>query len=857
MKQRVRNIIGIIVVTGVLYSPLAAVWKDHAVRQINGWDKPITLAGQLQIVTESWNRAVAVPYIIYMPEKDQLLMLVSCDYPHHAMVLTSDDHGASWSRPRDVHTDGQGKPDTGMGTGLTYLGGGNVILLDNDRHWFSGDYGQTWESLPSPPAANGLTWNEWDPPLVDRDSQGRVTRLMSFSGDNRPKGEEHWLAFLRFSDDGGRTWYGERKAPELCASSEVGFCRAANGDIVAACRTDAPDRFKDKIDHYEGLGVSVSKDNGQTWSAMNRLYEWGRHHPCLVLTPNGDLVMTYVVRKGYVNTPDDFPQFGIEAVVSKDNGQTWDLDHRYVLHTWASNRKAFPDEKQPVPQGWWASSQATSSLLLPDGSILTAFGTGYRVQPGLTEVNKPSPRDVGLVLWRLGNQPLNDDHTLRNAPWDSEQRNLCDPDTARPIGLARAAMPCGRKLGTIFNSDNSNILVPAGRSPDPVGTYRSLLERLMAMKPHVLAQSVGLPDAVIYRTKVATTFDKHLVEVSRMNWPDYPKDVCEGRAQALQDMFKSGTDPLQLTIEACRRHDVIVVASYRMNGEDWYQNTWLLSDFDRSHPDYRIPAQKDTPSWGRPLTGCLDPAIREVYEYRMKIFREVVDNYDIDGLEFDYRRWYHMISDPQKNHGILTQMVRDARKMLDEAARRKGRSKLLLGVRVAPSLDRPANVFLHPGAWHAEDLEHSCTYYGLDVQTWVKEGLVDYICPSEFLGQLPGVPFTREFADLTKGTDIGVYPTLWPLSGWMHEIIGVERAVSLEEKDQPALSLYRYDLCSAALRMYDDGADGISAYNWVPYLDDPYGGPGPAAVARYFFPFADDRAAIRNYLDQPWAIPPR
>lgn len=32
--------------------------------------------------------------------------------------------------------------------------------------------------------------------------------------------------------------------------------------------------------------------------------------------------MTYVVRKGYVNTADGFPQFGIEAVVSRDNGQT-------------------------------------------------------------------------------------------------------------------------------------------------------------------------------------------------------------------------------------------------------------------------------------------------------------------------------------------------------------------------------------------------------------------------------------------------------------------------------------------------------------------------------------------------------
>jgi len=58
------------------------------------------------------------------------------------------------------------------------------------------------------------------------------------------------------------------------------------------------------------------------------LYEYGRHHPSLVLMPDGDIVMTYVVRKGgYVDSKDGFPQFGVEAIVSHDHGRTWDLDH--------------------------------------------------------------------------------------------------------------------------------------------------------------------------------------------------------------------------------------------------------------------------------------------------------------------------------------------------------------------------------------------------------------------------------------------------------------------------------------------------------------------------------------------------
>ncbi|GIT30225.1 MAG: hypothetical protein Ct9H300mP1_22710 [Planctomycetaceae bacterium] len=107
--------------------------------------------------------------------------------------------------------------------------------------------------------------------------------------------------------------------------------------------------------------------------------------------PNKDIVMTYVVRLGYVDDKDGFPQFGIEAVVSHDHGVNWDLDHRYLLHVWSGKRKG--------ETYWWPSSQSTSSTLLPDGSILTAFGTGYRIQAG--KDSPQAPRDVGLVKWRL------------------------------------------------------------------------------------------------------------------------------------------------------------------------------------------------------------------------------------------------------------------------------------------------------------------------------------------------------------------------------------------------------------------------------------------------------------------------
>ncbi len=406
--------------SGNVTSTTPTAWKPHVVRQLNGRDKPTQVPARFQIMTERWNRVVAVPYIVYMPGEDHLLMLVSCDYPHQAMVLFSTDRGATWSEPRYVQSDAQDKPGnlSAMATGLTYLGGGKTMLHMGDRHWFSADCGRTWgNALIVPPASNGRPWIEWDPLLVDRDpATGKVTRLMSCCSDNlQPDG--HFQGYVRFSNNEGRAWSGEIKVPEWYAVNEVAFARARNGDIVAACRTDNPERFKKEIDHYGGLGVSVSRDDGRTWSKLSMLYEWGRHHPSLLQMPNGHLVMTYVVRKGYVDTKDGLPQFGIEAVISRDNGQTWDLEHRYLLHCWPGNRK--------VRERWWPSSQATSSVLLPDGWILTAFGTGYRSQvgPGGTS----APRDVGLVQWRPNTAPTNSDHAISDAPFDSELRNVFDP----------------------------------------------------------------------------------------------------------------------------------------------------------------------------------------------------------------------------------------------------------------------------------------------------------------------------------------------------------------------------------------------------------------------------------------------
>ena len=400
-------------------------WVEYTVQRVNGSTGRDCLPALFQLVTASWGHENAqMPNLVYMPEQRRLLMTIEYGPPTvRTVVIDSDDFGATWSQRRWLHTDPQGKPDVGITAGLTYLGNGFLTTSpESGTRYFSRDYGLSWnETAPVPKGANGRDLYHWDPLLVDRDKSGQIVRLSEArwneTGAKRddPK-SKYSQAYFWSSTDLGKSWSKEAIVPAWHGVNEVALIRAGNGDIVAACRTDNPVRFVGELDMYSGLGISISSDNGSSWSTLNHLYEYGRHHPSLVVLPNGHIVMTYVVRIGYTDARDGHSRFGIEAVISKDNGRTWDLDHKYILAYWTGQVTG--------RNSWWGLSQTTSTVLLPDGSLLTTFGTGFR-----NESSQPLCKmDVGLVKWRVSNGKVDSDRTIREAPFDSDLRNKFDPE---------------------------------------------------------------------------------------------------------------------------------------------------------------------------------------------------------------------------------------------------------------------------------------------------------------------------------------------------------------------------------------------------------------------------------------------
>jgi len=150
------------------------------------------------------------------------------------------------------------------------------------------------------------------------------------------------------------------------------------------------------------------------------------------------------------------------------------------------------------------------------------------------------------------------------------------------------------------------------------------------------------------------------------------------------------------------------------------------------------------------------------------------------------------------------------------------------------------------------------------VKTWIEKEYVDYVCPTLFWPRWPGLPYTKEFVELAKGRNVGIYPTLFPLPAWLSEDKSPNK--SIEPGDTEKLKKYKEGFCKIALKMYEDGADGISTFNWYFHLHLAkmpnqwqvyYGyGMGGSAVQKYMLSILGNPAAIRDYQKQPWFWPP-
>ncbi len=251
-------------------------------------------------------------------------------------------------------------------------------------------------------------------------------------------------------------------------------------------------------------------------------------------------------------------------------------------------------------------------------------------------------------------------------------------------------------------------------------------------------------------------------------WSDLPSskitDLVPWRPRGMDE---AGIDTLKVLIDRCHHHKMQFIADIRMN--------------DR-HGVGPFGIAKEHPEWAL-FDGAFDYALAPVRQAMLDFNQEVLDGYEVDGIEYDYMRWCHMFKpgEGKKNAHLLTEFTRKTRKQLDAAAKRRGRERLLLGVRVPQTLEE-------------------CEYLGLDVATWISEGLVDFVVPSDFMHSDTNMK-TEDFVKLAKGTNCKIYPA-------------IHNRISMDGPNEHYRLMTLANMRAAAQNFYAFGADGISPYNY-------------------------------------------
>jgi sialidase-1 len=322
-----------------------------------------------KVICKQPDRYIGWPTIC-KTEDGALLVVFSGDRDEHVcpwgktQIVRSTDNGESWSEPSTINNTPLDDRDAGIiqtkrGTLLVawftslafldmpqaktdWLRHAEKLGPETRAQWLgnwtrrSTDGGQTWEdpvrTLCSAPHG----------PIQLRDG-----RLL-YVGTARKDGQK--VIGVEVSEDDGQSWTTISTVPlggqDMGQLHEPHVAEMPDGRLVTLVRYQP-------ADGQCYLQQSESADGGRTWTTLHGTPMWG-YPPHLIVLRNGWLLTVYGRRK---------EPFGEMACISRDGGNTWDIEHEITLAQAPNSDLGYP-----------------ASVQLDDGSIWTVY---YQIdQPG-------------------------------------------------------------------------------------------------------------------------------------------------------------------------------------------------------------------------------------------------------------------------------------------------------------------------------------------------------------------------------------------------------------------------------------------------------------------------------------------
>ena len=259
----------------------------------------------------------------------------------------------------------------------------------------------------------------------------------------------------------------------------------------------------------------------------------------------------------------------------------------------------------------------------------------------------------------------------------------------------------------------------------------------------------GDPGTAVYPSKVLPAFDY----------------------RALGPWREKGIDWVGELIKQTRRRKLEVFWNHRISEVEIAPEGGLemkrMNPIKEANPDWVIKTW-----WWQGMWNLAAPGVRE---FKIKVLRELAENYPLDGFQLDFAR--HMpCLEPGRQwelRGHVTTFVRMVREMLLDVARKKGRP-ILLAARVPRSIN-------------------GCRVDGFDIAEWARQNLLDILT----LGSRSVDVDVEGYRRAIDGRDI----KLQPCFDDHHTTDGYR---------SPPIEVFR----GAFANWWQQGADSVLTFNW-------------------------------------------
>ncbi len=220
-------------------------------------------------------------------------------------------------------------------------------------------------------------------------------------------------------------------------------------------------------------------------------------------------------------------------------------------------------------------------------------------------------------------------------------------------------------------------------------------------------------DTISYNTTASFGGCIHDSEVAE----EFTTTVGRFRNNKVGKFMARGLDPLEIVVDYYHRQDIEVFWSMRMNDTHDADEPYMLPRLKQEHPEWLFGKRESGPRFCR--WSAVDYGEAGVRDFAYRLIEEVCNKYDVDGVELDFFRslgYFRCVGEGRHagdvERGKMTGLIRRVRRMIGEVGQSRGRP-ILLAVRSPDSVGY-------------------CRAMGLDIEEWMREGLIDIWIASGF-----------------------------------------------------------------------------------------------------------------------------